>query len=54
LSEEEFIVDEPEFVFDEPVFEVVGDIYVCSSCGNPLTEIPAYNRYYCEDCGLHY
>jgi hypothetical protein len=48
LEEEEFEVEEV------PVFEVLGDLYVCSNCGEPLTEIPAYNRFYCENCGLHY
>jgi predicted RNA-binding Zn-ribbon protein involved in translation (DUF1610 family) len=29
-------------------------LYVCSECGADLTEIPYYNRYFCENCGLHY
>lgn len=29
-------------------------VYVCEECGNGLTEIPYYNRFYCENCGLHY
>ena len=53
---EEILVDsDVEFVVDDqPVYAVLGDLYVCASCGSPLTEIPAYNRYYCENCGLHY
>jgi hypothetical protein len=54
---EEFIVEEPveEFIITEgPVFEILGDIYVCSNCGADLIEIPTYNRFYCENCGLHY
>lgn len=41
-----------ELVF--PEVEVGSYLYVCSECGNDLTEIPYYNRYYCENCGLHY
>ena len=51
-SEDE--MDEVELIVDAPVFEVLGDLYVCSECGTRLTEVPAYNRYYCEICGLHY
>ena len=55
LSEEEqFEDDEVELIVDMPVFEILGDLYVCSNCGSRLTEIPAYNRFYCENCGLHY
>jgi len=55
LSEEEqFAEDEVELIVDMPVFEILGDLYVCSNCGSRLTEIPAYNRFYCENCGLHY
>ena len=45
---------EVELVLEGPVFESLGDLYVCSNCGCPLTEIPTYNRFYCENCGLHY
>jgi hypothetical protein len=37
-----------------PMVEGGSYLYVCSECGNDLTEIPYYNRYYCENCGLHY
>ena len=53
-EEEEFVDDEVELVYEMPVFEILGDLYVCSNCGSRLTEIPAYNRFYCENCGLHY
>ena len=59
-SDVEFVVDAPPLlpvipalpIF--PMFDVLGDLYVCAACGSPLTEIPAYNRFYCENCGLHY
>jgi hypothetical protein len=54
LSEEGWPDEEAELECEEPIFEVLGDLYVCSSCGSPLTEIPTYNRFYCENCGLHY
>ena len=54
LSEEESSCEEEEQVVETPVFEILGDMYVCSNCGYPLTEIPTYNRFYCEYCGLHY
>jgi hypothetical protein len=54
LSEEEPLNEEEELVVESPVFEILGDMYVCSDCGCPLTEIPTYNRFYCENCGLHY
>ena len=47
-------MDEVELIVDAPVLEVLGDLYVCSECGTRLTEVPAYNRFYCENCGLHY
>ena len=53
LSEEEVVYPD-ELVLEVPAFEVIGDLYVCSNCGCPLTEIPAYNRFYCENCDLHY
>jgi predicted amidophosphoribosyltransferase len=46
-----------EMDFEVPVVLVAesgGYVYVCSECGSDLTEIPYYNRYYCESCGLHY
>ena len=53
LSEEvQFVDNEVELVYETPVFEA-GDVYVCSNCRSS-TEIPAYNRFYCENCGLHY
>jgi hypothetical protein len=55
MSEEILVDSDVEFVVDAPpVFAVLVDLFVCSSCGYPLTEIPAYNRFYCENCGLHY
>lgn len=45
---------ELEIVFEVPVADSGGFTYVCSECGSGLTEIPFYNRYYCENCGLHY
>jgi len=47
-------VAEFEMDFEVPVAESGGFVYVCSECGSGLTEIPYYNRYYCENCGLHY
>jgi hypothetical protein len=55
LYEEVLVDSDVEFVVEAPpVYAVLGDLYVCAYCGSPLTEIPAYNRYYCENCGLHY
>jgi protein-arginine kinase activator protein McsA len=51
---EEPIGEEEVFVVETPVLDILGDMYVCSNCGFPLTEIPAYNRFYCENCYLHY
>ena len=56
--EEEQDIEEPaeevEIVVEMPIVEGGSYLYVCSECGNNLTEIPYYNRYYCENCGLHY
>jgi hypothetical protein len=46
--------EEAEIVVEMPVAEGGSYLYVCSECGSGLTEIPYYNRYYCEKCGLHY
>ena len=43
-----------EIIVEVPVVEAGSYYYVCSECGCDLTEIPYYNRYYCENCGLHY
>jgi len=51
--EEESPDEEQEGLLVQSV-ELVEDFYVCSECGYGLTEIPNYNRYYCENCGLHY
>jgi hypothetical protein len=51
---EEPAEDELEIVLEVPVVESGSYLYVCSECGNTLTEIPYYNRFYCENCGLHY
>ena len=55
-EEQDLEEDVGEVVVELVVPEVaVGSyLYVCSECGNDLTEIPYYNRYYCENCGLHY
>jgi predicted amidophosphoribosyltransferase len=45
---------EMEIVVEMPVVDGGSYLYVCAECGNDLTEIPYYNRYYCENCGLHY
>jgi len=54
MSAEEFVDDDEELVIEGPELDILGDMYVCSSCGGRLTEIPTYNRFYCENCGLHY
>jgi hypothetical protein len=46
--------EEVEIVVEVPIVEGGSYLYVCSECGNTLTEIPYYNRFYCENCGLHY
>jgi len=43
-----------EQVVEIPIIDEGSCFYVCSECGYGLTEIPNYNRYYCENCGLHY
>jgi hypothetical protein len=43
-----------EIVVEGPMISGGSYLYVCSECGNDLTEIPYYNRFYCESCGLHY
>jgi predicted amidophosphoribosyltransferase len=53
LSEEESPY-EKELAAEGVVLDVLGEMYVCSNCGARLTEIPTYNRFYCENCGLHY
>jgi hypothetical protein len=45
---------EVEIVVEDPLFEGGSYLYVCEECGHDLTEIPYYNRFYCENCGLHY
>ncbi len=55
--EEEQVQEEPtviEIVLEAPVAEGGSFLYVCEECGNDLTEIPYYNRFFCENCGLHY
>jgi len=60
LSEDiggEQVTEEPaeeEVVVLMPVAESGSFLYVCSECGTQLTEIPYYNRFYCETCNLHY
>jgi predicted RNA-binding Zn-ribbon protein involved in translation (DUF1610 family) len=43
-----------EIIVEIPVAEGGTYLYVCEQCGSDLTEIPTYNRFYCENCGLHY
>jgi anaerobic ribonucleoside-triphosphate reductase len=43
-----------EIIVEVPIIESGSYLYVCSQCGADLTEIPYYNRYYCQNCGLHY
>ncbi len=52
--EDEEGLSEVEYVMELPVADSGYYLYVCSQCGLPLTEIPAYNRFLCENCGLHY
>jgi hypothetical protein len=55
--EEEQVQEEPteiEIILEAPVAEGGSFLYVCEECGNDLTEIPYYNRFFCENCGLHY
>ena len=55
--EEEGFEEEPMeevIIIEMPVAEEGSYLYVCSECGYDLTEIPYYNRFYCENCGLHY
>jgi len=55
LAEEtEQDIEADEIVVEIPVVESGSYLYVCSACGADLTEIPYYNRYYCQNCGLHY
>ena len=46
--------DEEQEGLEVQSVELENYFYVCSECGYCLTEIPSYNRYYCESCGLHY
>jgi len=43
-----------EIIAEVPVVDDGCYLYVCAQCGADLTEIPYYNRYYCQNCGLHY
>ena len=51
LEEEE---QSDEIVIVVPTVDSGSDWYVCAECGYDLTEIPTYNRFHCENCGLHY
>jgi len=51
-ASEEFA--EPEIIIEVPVASGGSYLYICEQCGSELTEIPYYNRYYCEYCNLHY
>jgi len=46
--------EDVELAVEIPIVDIGGYVYVCEECGADLTEIPYYNRYYCESCGLHY
>ena len=48
------MTDDLEIVIETPVVDSGCYLYVCEQCGNDLTEIPYYNRFYCQNCGLHY
>jgi allophanate hydrolase subunit 1 len=55
VEEDSNYESEPEQqVIEVPVIYEGSAFYACSECGCGLTEIPYYNRYYCENCGLHY
>jgi len=54
VEEEYYESENEEQVVEVPVICEGSAFYVCSECGCNLTEIPYYNRYYCENCGLHY
>ena len=55
-TEEEMLEEEEpaEIIVEIPIAEGGNYLYICEQCGSDLTEIPYYNRYYCENCGLHY
>jgi hypothetical protein len=53
-DESNYDFEPEELVIEVPVIYEGSAFYVCSECGTSLTEIPYYNRYYCENCGLHY
>ena len=57
-SEAQQALEEPseiEIVIEVlPTVEDDSFLYVCSECGNDLTKILQYNRFYCENCLLHY
>lgn len=46
--------EDVELAVEIPIVDSGSYVYVCEECGAGLTEIPYYNRYYCESCGLHY
>jgi predicted RNA-binding Zn-ribbon protein involved in translation (DUF1610 family) len=46
--------DEAVLIAEVPVVDSGDYVYVCEGCGEELTEIPYYNRFYCANCGLHY
>jgi allophanate hydrolase subunit 1 len=54
IEESDYESEPEEQVIEVPVVYEGSVFYVCSECGCDLTEIPFYNRYYCENCGLHY
>ena len=55
VSELSEVEEEQEMEIEvEPIVDDGSYIYVCAECGSELTEIPYYNRFYCENCGLHY
>jgi anaerobic ribonucleoside-triphosphate reductase len=55
IEQEQEMEEYPEeIVIELPFTEGGSYLYVCSECGCDLTEIPYYNRFYCQNCGLHY
>ena len=54
MAEDEELLDVEAEEIEVPVIIEGSYYYVCEQCGGSLTEIPLYNRYLCENCGLHY
>ena len=54
LAEDEEVIESEPAEIEVPVIIEGSYYYVCDECGCALTEVPYYNRYFCENCGLHY